>query len=118
LVCSVGQKGKKYISGHPFCPASFADDPSAAENTKHIQPNFEFVENSHAAYDDEARVYLKCIKHIPEASEENPVTLWVHYNEIEHNYEKKKTKKAKTTETGIAEGVLSPAKGQVAPRKR
>jgi len=110
LVCSVGARGKKYISGHQHCPACYANDPSAAENTKHIQPNCEFVENMHAPYDDESRVFLKCTVNIPEASEKNPVTLWVNYNEIEHKYEKKKTKTARTTGTGIAEGVLSPAR--------
>ena len=102
FVCSVGSKGRKYITAHPRCPASYANDPNAAENTKHNEPNCAFVEDPLAAFDDEARVYLMCIKTIPVASVDNPVTLWVNYNEIEHTYNKKTNKEK-------VEGVLPPA---------
>ena len=104
MVCSAGKIGRKYITADPCCPTSCANDPTAAENTKHIEPNCIFAENDKVHFDEADRVFLKCIRDIPDASQENPVTLWVLYMDIEHVYPKKPKKNTAKAK------VISPAK--------
>ena len=113
MVCSAGTLGRKYITSDIRCPSSFANDPAAAENTKDIEPNCAFVENPGIGFDNENRVSLQCTRDIPDASVEEPVTLWVNYHEIEHTYRKRSTKSADVTV--VVETVISPSKPKVAP---
>jgi hypothetical protein len=111
LVCSAGKVGRKYITAHERCPASFANDPAGAENTKHIEPNCDFVENPGIGFDNENRVSLQCTRDI-DASVEQPATLWVNYHTIEHTYEKSSKKSA--DKTVVVEKVISPSKLKLA----
>ena len=59
---------------------------------------------------------MQCVEEIPDASDDNPVTLWVNYNDIEHTY----TSKTDPTEKGgtkTRERVISPGKASASDAK-